>query len=160
MLRRANQLVDRARERIRLAAERDPHSWPERDDDRAILVSNGGGTGPDGDDTGQDAAALNGSSAAAELDRRVAGGDDRPPLGSPAPGAPDTDNAGRVSGPPEGVPHRTTRPRGSTPERERSGDGDSVPAALRIAAAWSWRVIMVGVALYLVLQLAGLLLEV
>ena len=38
MLRRAHDLVARARERIRAAAEHDPHAWPERDDDRAILV--------------------------------------------------------------------------------------------------------------------------
>ena len=38
MLRRASELTTRARERIRAAREHDPHSWPERDDDRAILV--------------------------------------------------------------------------------------------------------------------------
>jgi len=39
VLRRANVLVERARERIRLAAERDLHSWPERDDDRASFLA-------------------------------------------------------------------------------------------------------------------------
>ena len=38
MLRRAGALSARARERIRAAREHDPHAWPERDDDRAILV--------------------------------------------------------------------------------------------------------------------------
>jgi predicted PurR-regulated permease PerM len=99
-----------------------------------------------------------GPAAPGTLDEDIVGGDDRPPLGSPEPGAPNPDNAGRVSGPPAGTgPARAPR-RG--PERERSGDGDSVPAGLRIAAAWSWRVILIGAALYLLLQLAGLLLEV
>jgi predicted PurR-regulated permease PerM len=35
-----------------------------------------------------------------------------------------------------------------------------VPAGLRIAAAWSWRIILVGALLYLVLQAMGLVLEV
>ena len=35
---RARDLTNRARERIRAAREHDPHAWPERDDDRAILV--------------------------------------------------------------------------------------------------------------------------
>src|SRR3954469_19219277 len=100
MLRRANDLVARARERIRAAAEHDPHAWPERDDDRAILVrdderpayaaeTNGDGNG-NGDGDGEGAT--------------------RPPLGSPEAGAPDLDGAvgpGGVSGPPEGGrPHR------------------------------------------------------
>ena len=38
MLRRASNLSARARERIRAAREHDPHAWPERDEDRAILV--------------------------------------------------------------------------------------------------------------------------
>src|SRR4051812_23019749 len=120
MLRRANQLVDRARERIRLAAERDPHSWPERDDDRSILVRNGAGTAaPEGtdhdvnpadpdadpdDDPDVDAhvgRAGDGTGAAlangrGDLDSEIAGGDDRPALGSPAAGAPELDNSGRV----------------------------------------------------------------
>src|SRR4051794_36545061 len=100
MLQRANTLVARARERIRTAAEHDPHAWPERDDDRAILVhddepgaehydpltADDGGT-PEGD------------------------GASRPPLGSPEQGAPDLDGPigpGGVSGPPSrGRPHRS-----------------------------------------------------
>src|SRR3954470_828250 len=90
MLRRASDLVARARERIRLAAEHDPHAWPERDGDRAILVHDDelepfepilGGEPENGD------------------------GATRPPLGSPDPAAPDVDGAlgpGGVSGPPEG----------------------------------------------------------
>src|SRR5690348_7118286 len=104
MLRRATDLVGRARERIRLAAEHDPHAWPERDDDRAILVRDdepepfdpvygGEDDGPATDDTPRDA-----------------DGATRPPLGSPAAAAPDLDGPlgpGGVSGPPRGGrPHR------------------------------------------------------
>jgi predicted PurR-regulated permease PerM len=152
MRRRANELVERARERIRLAAERDPHAWPERDDDRAILVHDDEPAPP------QAGASGNGSDHAAT--------EDRPPLGSPAEGAPDVDNAPGVSGPPDGsrrAPAGRVR-RGTDGERPReagrSGDGDSVPAGLRVAAAWSWRVILVGGLLYLLLQVIGLLLEV
>jgi predicted PurR-regulated permease PerM len=168
MLRRTNHLVERARERIRLAAERDPHAWPERDDDRAILVHAGQDEAAEdiddgaGNDTGNGSADAQPHGAAAggdELDGHIDGGDDRPPLGSPAAGGPNVDNAGSVSGPPGGGRGRTVRRRGAA-EREQAGDGDSVPAGLRVAAAWSWRVILVAAMLYLVLQLAGALLEV
>ena len=39
MLRRANDLVARARERIRAAAEHDPHAWPAHHDDRATTTT-------------------------------------------------------------------------------------------------------------------------
>src|SRR3954467_520701 len=97
MLRRAGDLSARARARIRAAREHDPHAWPERDDDRAILVHDDDPEPidfvelpPDGDGP--------------------ADGVTRPPLGSPEPGAPDLDGTvgpGGVSGPPEGGrPHR------------------------------------------------------
>src|SRR4051812_5630553 len=143
MRRRGSTLVARARERIRAAAEHDPHAWPERDDDHAILVRDDErpvtGYGPDGgpaddrDDSGNGAT--------------------RPPLGSPEPGAPDLDGVGPggVSGPPEGGrPHRRgERHSGLTRSPGDPADaGTAVPNGLRIAAAWSWRLIVVLVALY------------
>src|SRR5215218_2410902 len=150
MLQRANSLVARARERIRAAAEHDPHAWPERDDDRAILVHDDEAdpadpadpAGPAGD-TG--AAAPDGTGASA------------PPLGSPAPGAPDLDggiNPGGVSGPPAGGrPHRPGE-RSSRLLRGRpaAAPEDGVPMGLRTAAAWSWRVIVVLAGLYLLVR--------
>jgi predicted PurR-regulated permease PerM len=143
MLRRANELVDRARERIRLAAEHDPHAWPPHH----------AHTHPD--DVLQD------DHAAADdaLDTDIDGGTDRPPLGSPERGAPDVDGTEPVSGPPESGRRpagQLRRPRGAEP----AGDGDTVPRGLRVAADWSWRVILVGGLLYLLLQIIGLLLEV
>jgi hypothetical protein len=85
MLRRANDLTARARERIRAAREHDPHAWPERDDDRAILVHD-------------DPLPIDFVELPPEEDE----GPTRPPLGSPEPGAPDADGAvgpGGVSGP-------------------------------------------------------------
>src|SRR3954465_8711555 len=131
MLRRATDLSARARERIRAAREHDPHAWPERDDDRAILVH---------DDEPE------------PIDFVEIPPDDdgatRPPLGSPEPGAPDVDGAvspGGISGPPEGGrPHRraersrrlmTGRGRDTPPEA-------GVPNGLRTAAAYSWRFIV------------------
>src|SRR4051794_33206758 len=125
MLRRANDLVARARERIRLAAEHDPHAWPERDDDRAILVH---------DDELEDFE---------PVDEPVADGNGatRPPLGSPDPAAPDLDGAlgpGGVSGPPAGGrPHRPgERNRRLTGADRRAGVEEGVPTGLRTAAAW------------------------
>jgi predicted PurR-regulated permease PerM len=146
MLRRAHELVGRARERIRAAAEHDPHAWPERDDDRAILVH---------DDDPE------------PIDFVVVPPDDpgdgagRPPLGSPEPGAPDVDGGigpGGVSGPPpDGRPHRpgersrrlmTSSPRNAPPEA-------GVPNGLRTAAAWSWRMIVVIAGFYVLLYAAA-----
>jgi predicted PurR-regulated permease PerM len=156
MLRRANDLVERARERIRLAAERDLHSWPELVDDRDLFADDHPVATEDGPAVGNDAS---GSTAAPgpDVDEHIAGGDDRPPLGSPEPGAPDVDDAPPLSGPPQAArPGVRGRFRRGAPD----GDGDTVPSGLRIAAAWSWRVILVGGLLYLLLQVVNLLLEV
>jgi putative heme transporter len=139
MLRQANHLVARARERIRAAAERDPHAWPERDDDRAILVH---------DDQ-------------ADVDPVETSADDEPPLGSPEPGAPDLDGPlgpGGVSGPPEGGRPQRAVERGRRllgPGREPPRGDSSVPSALRTAAAYSWRLIAVLAGLYVLLYLAA-----
>jgi predicted PurR-regulated permease PerM len=143
MLRRANDLVERARERIRLAAERDLHTWPEPADDHELFSVGGG----------------DGSTAAPQpaQDEHIEGGEDRPPLGSPEPGAVDVDDAPPVSGPPG--PSRTGGRRHFL-RGVIDPDGDTVPSGLRIAAAWSWRIILVGALLYLLLQVVDLLLEV
>src|SRR3954466_3764474 len=146
MLRRSGDLSARARARIRAAREHDPHAWPELDPDRAILVH--GDPAPidfvedftdydENDDTGDGAT--------------------RPPLGSPEPGAPDLDGAvgpGGVSGPPAGG--RPLRP-GERSRRLTRSPGDprsaetAVPNGLRIAAAWSWRLLVVLVGIYALL---------
>src|SRR3954471_14145398 len=140
MLRRANTVVTRARERIRAAAEHDPHAWPLRDDDRAILVRDEDVHDEDPDvpppSTGDD-------------------GSTRPPRGSPEPGAPDLD-VGGVSGPPRGgSPHRDDRQRG----RDGGADGTGA-SALRIAAAWAWALVLGGGAGFVGGGMAGVLLEV
>jgi predicted PurR-regulated permease PerM len=136
MLRRANPIIERARERIRAAREHDPHAWPERDDDRAILVHDDEPEPidvveipPDGDENGAT----------------------RPPLGSPQPGAPDLDGAvgpGGVSGPPQGgrahrAGERSRRLMSDGRTRGRQSAEPDVPFGLRTAAAWSWRLIVV-----------------
>jgi predicted PurR-regulated permease PerM len=148
MLRRANRFVGRARERIQQAREHD-HSWPERDDDRAILVHDD--DVPDDDLLDADVDAGDGATPPTD----PADGDGRPPLGSPAAGAPDLDSPGGVSGPPRSGGARRSRNQG-----RRAGDSDSVPPALRIASAWIWRLVVVGVGVYLLLQVFGMLLEV
>jgi len=144
MLRRANEVFARARERIRIAAEHDPHGWPERDDDRAILVH---------DDHPEPAA--DGIHEERAADTAV----DRPPLGSPEPGAPDLDGVGPggVSGPPEGGrPHtRSERARGLLHHDPRRPAETTVPNGLRTASAWSWRLIVVLVGIYVVLYAAA-----
>jgi predicted PurR-regulated permease PerM len=137
MLRRAGDLVTRARERIRAAAETDPHGWPERDDDRAILVHDDVPADPD----------------------LVPAEDGAPPLGSPEPGAPDLDGPigpGGVSGPPSGGRAHRTGPnaRRLTGASRRPAD-DAVPTALRVAASWSWRLIVVLAGLYALLYAAA-----
>jgi predicted PurR-regulated permease PerM len=145
MLRRANDLVARARERIRAAAEHDPHDWPERDDDRAILLR--------GDEEPEPIDVVRIPPDDDDPER----GATRPPLGSPEPGAPDLDGAvgpGGVSGPPAGGRplragernRRLTR----SPGDPRSAE-TAVPNGLRMAAAWSWRLIVVLVGLYALL---------
>jgi len=145
MLRRANDLTERARARIRAAREHDPHAWPERDDDRAILVRDEEPepidfveVPPDDDD-----------------------GAGRPPLGSPEPGAPDADGAvgpGGVSGPPQGGrPHRPQERsrRLMTSARRSAPAEEGVPDGLRTAAAWSWRLIAVIAGFYVLLYAAS-----
>ncbi len=98
MLRRASDLAARARERIRAARDHDPHDWPERDDDRAVLVH---------DDEPIDFVEVPDEPADDDA------GSTRPPLGSPEPGAPDVDGVvspGGVSGPPQGGQGRAMRP--------------------------------------------------
>jgi hypothetical protein len=146
MLRRANALTERARKRIRAAREHDPHAWPERDDDGAILVH-------DDEPAPIDFVQI-------PLDEDDDGAT-RPPLGSPEPGAPDVDGAvgpGGVSGPPQGGrPHRP----GERARRLMTGSGRNTPAeagvpnGLRTAAAWSWRLIVVIAAFYVLLYAAA-----
>jgi predicted PurR-regulated permease PerM len=154
MLQRANTLVARARERIRAAAEHDPHAWPERDDDRAILVHDDApepspepADHPEPTEQAAPAVATDGEGAS------------RPPLGSPEPGATDLDGPlgpGGVSGPPRngGRPHRPgERSTRLLPDRTAgSPDGGAVPTGLRTAAAWSWRLIVVVVGIYVLLR--------
>ncbi|WP_104525191.1 AI-2E family transporter [Blastococcus atacamensis] len=135
MLRRAGDLVGRARERIRTAREHDPHAWPHRDHDE-----------PDDADFDDD-----------DLDDDPVSEDGEPPLGSPAPDAPDLDGPlgpGGVSGPPEGGRPRRRGER----RRPLMGEGtprlhveDNVPTGLRTAAAWSWRLLVVLAGLYVLL---------
>ncbi|WP_369135155.1 AI-2E family transporter [Modestobacter sp. I12A-02662] len=175
MLQRARRLVEAARARIQ-AAEQDPHAWPESwPDTRVVLVMDDERHGHLEPDTGQrdDAPAVDDGSpvltrvetpAPAEADERT---DERPPaddgdlaVGSPHPDAPDLGVPGRVSGPPRpgGPPPRRgrDRSRGSllAPDVPRPAERD-VPNGLRVAAAWSWRLLVVVAALYLVLRAAG-----
>jgi predicted PurR-regulated permease PerM len=135
MLRRASNLLTRARERIRAAAEHDPHAWPERGDDRVIPVHT-------------DEPAADGADAA------------RPPLGSPQPGTPDLDGAlgpGGVSGPPRGGrPHQPAERYQRLMTRDTGASPDAnVPNGLRTAAAWSWRLIVVLAGFYALLYAAA-----
>jgi predicted PurR-regulated permease PerM len=145
MLRRANALTERARARIRAAREHDPHAWPERDDDRAILVH---------DDEPEPIDFV-------QIPPDDESGATRPPLGSPEPGAPDVDGAvgaGGVSGPPQGGrPHRPgDRARRLMTGRDRDTPAEAgVPNGLRTAAAWSWRLIVVIAAFYVLLYAAA-----
>ncbi|MGY1682714.1 AI-2E family transporter [Geodermatophilus sp. SYSU D01176] len=141
MLRRGAHLLTRARDRIRTAREHDPHAWwhgPHLDED---------GHPEDGHpDDGQYDDHLDDDAA------------DQPPLGSPEPGAPDLDGPlgpGGVSGPPAGGQRR----RGPA-DRRRAARGpgapeDDVPRGLQVAAAWSWRLIVVLAGLYLLLRAAA-----
>lgn len=144
MLRRANEVFARARERIRIAAEHDPHAWPERDGDRAILVHD--------DDPDPAADGIHEERAADTVS-------DRPPLGSPEAGAPDLDGVGPggVSGPPEGglLHTRGERVRGQLRHDPRRPAEATVPSGLRTASAWSWRLIVVLVGIYVALYAAA-----
>ncbi|MGY6757071.1 AI-2E family transporter [Klenkia terrae] len=172
MLNRARHLTDRARERIRAAREHDPHALPEGtvllmdDGSRAVVehvpdahpaprtgessatAAAGRTTTPDRPAAG--AGAPTGSSSAPDPA-------DEHPAGSPHPDAPDADVVDGVSGPPAPgsappAPGRD-RSRGSLlgPEEPTEAAAE-VPNGLRVAAAWSWRAIAVGAALYLLLM--------
>jgi predicted PurR-regulated permease PerM len=139
MLRRGTHLLTRARERIRAAREHDPHAWPRSspDDQPDDLQYDDSEYDDSGYDDGAD-------------DADPAG---RPPLGSPEPGAPDLDGPigpGGVSGPPAGGRQRRARP-----ARRPGAAEEEVPRALRVAAAWSWRIIVVVAGLYLLLWAAA-----
>src|ERR1700712_4129174 len=132
MLERAHTLLGRARARIRAAAEHDPHGWHHGQGDAPA------GTDEHAGDVDDDV-----------LDEHPDGHPDdapddagRAPLGAPAEDAPDVDGlATGVSGPPAGGRPRSHR------RRETPIEG-SVPAGLRLAAGWSWRVLVVLVALF------------
>jgi predicted PurR-regulated permease PerM len=141
LLRRATDLATRARERIRAAREHDPHAWQHSDGDDVEPIDFV--YDPSEDDEPSDGP----------------DGETRPPLGSPEPGAPDLDGAvgpGGVSGPPKGG--RPLRP-GERNHRRREDAArapeDTVPAGLRTAAAWSWRLLVVLVALYALVNAAA-----
>lgn len=147
MLRRANDLTARARERIRAAREHDPHAWPDHGPDGAILLH-------DGDPEPIDFVQI-------PDDDEATDGATRPPLGSPEAGAPDVDGAvgpGGVSGPPQGG--RPQRPgersrRLITGARRDAPPEAGVPDGLRTAAAWSWRLIVVLAGSYVLLYAAA-----
>ncbi|MPQ98724.1 AI-2E family transporter [Modestobacter sp. I12A-02628] len=176
MLRRATHVLDRARARIRAAREYDPYAFPER---RVVLVMDDERHGHLEPDDGQydddENVATFGRTTAFSpsppgADPPVeqvphAGtpepGEQAPPLGSPAPDAPD---AGGTSGPPQGG----VRPRRPAGQRDRSRGSllapdrpeqvqTQVPNGLRLAAAWSWRVLLVGAALYALLVVAAMM---
>jgi predicted PurR-regulated permease PerM len=160
MLRRAGALTTRARERIRAAREHDPHDWHS---DGHVLLAEDDDVPDDLDD-----ADLADDRPLATADDLPPGGDDpavgasAPPLGSPEPGAPDLDGAvgpGGVSGPPESAGPGSARRR---TERFRRGEArraqpltDGVPGGLRMAASWSWRLVVVVAAFYALLWLAA-----
>jgi predicted PurR-regulated permease PerM len=139
MRQRANDLLARARERIRLAAEHDPHAWQhgsvdpaghavdqDLEDDEVLLDEH-----PDGhpDDAPDDAG--------------------RARLGAPTGDAPDIDGIdGAVSGPPAGGRPRLRSDRPRSQLRRDAAAETTVPAGLQLAAAWSWRVLVVLAALY------------
>jgi predicted PurR-regulated permease PerM len=146
MLRRTSHLVARARERIRLAAEHDPHAWPEHDTEWAVRVRPGRPADVD--------------EAEPDVEEATGDGAERPPVGSPSPAAPDLDGAlgpGGVSGPPEGGrPHRPAERIRPRPGGERpAGVEEGVPTGLRTAAAWSWRLIVVLAGFWLLLYSAA-----
>ncbi|MCO7218833.1 AI-2E family transporter [Klenkia sp. PcliD-1-E] len=146
---RATSLVRRARERIRAASEHDPHAWPEgtvlvlEDGSRAVVehVEDPAQPRPPAVDATEDGPRP----------------DDAYSAGSPDPAAPDSDVADGVSGPPRvggppPVPAHRDRATGSLLASEHPRPAaDEVPNGLRVTAAWSWRVIAIGAALYLLL---------
>jgi len=160
---RPGQLVTRARERIRAAREHDPHAWP---DGTVLVLEDGTRAVVDHvEDPAPPAAGTPPGSVAAPSPTAPAPTGSGDPAtaqpGSPHPGAPDVDVPGGVSGPPEpgGPPPAPGRDRsqGSLlgPDGALRAAERDVPNGLRIAAAWSWRSIMVLAAMYLLLRAAG-----
>src|SRR3954447_16215995 len=143
MLRRANDLTARARERIRAAREHDPHAW---DHDHSVLRV--------GDPEPIDFVRI------PDDDAEEDAGATRPPLRSPERGAAEVETAGPagVSGPPAGGrPHRPgERTRRLMTEASRDAPPEAgVPHGLRTAAAWSWRFIVVVAGFYVLLYAAS-----
>ncbi|MCF6509558.1 AI-2E family transporter [Blastococcus sp. MG754426] len=131
---RSRDLAARARDRIRAAREHDPHAWHHHHGppDPYPVGIRAGADGSDGVP---------------------------PPLGSPAPGAPDLDGAlgpGGVSGPPAHPSADGAAPR---PAGRGAGAGAEgvVPFGLRMAAAWSWRLMVVIAGFYALLWAAAYL---
>jgi predicted PurR-regulated permease PerM len=163
MLRRANHIAARARERIRAAREHDPHAW---DHHHGVLVHDDERGDHEDYDVGPidlvEVPADDDDDGDARADGAGAGATS-PPLGSPQPGAPDLDGGvgpGGVSGPPKGGrPHRPDERSRRLMTGRRDGDRWSaeadVPYGLRTAAAWSWRLIVVLVGLYVLLYAAA-----
>jgi predicted PurR-regulated permease PerM len=146
MRERASALLARARQRIRLAAEHDPHGWHHAHLD-------GGRHDDDGhadDDPVEDEDYV--------LDEHPDGHpDDAPdalgqaPLGAPTGDSPDVDGvAGGVSGPPSGGRPRlrSDRPRSQQRRESAAAVQANVPAGLQLAAAWAWRVLVVLTAVF------------
>jgi putative heme transporter len=164
MFPRVTHLVERARERIR-AAEQDPHAWP---DTRVLLVMDDEVHGHLEPDPRVPAVGSPAAAPAPVLARVEAppsappAGQDPATVGSPAADAPDVDVPGGISGPPRrGGPPPSPGPdrsRGSLlgPDDPKAAD-ESVPNGLRVASAWSWRIVVVAAALYLLLRVAGYL---
>ncbi|MGY1856370.1 AI-2E family transporter [Modestobacter sp. SYSU DS0290] len=161
MLKRVTRAVSRAREHLRAAAERDPYAWPDGtvlvldDGTRAVVDHVEGHPAPE-----PGTAVVTQPPAHPNRRPDPAAADAPPAAGSPHPDAPDVDVPGGVSGPPRpgGPPPAPgqDRSRGSLfgPETPRTPDHE-VPNGLRIAAAWSWRAIVVVAAGYLLLRAAG-----
>jgi predicted PurR-regulated permease PerM len=162
MLHRASRVVRRAQERIRAASEHDPHGWP----DGTVLVLEDGTRAV----IGHVEEPVPGNPPRPPAEHGVPVADDGVPVadddathpaGSPHHDAPDVDVPGGVSGPPApgGPPPAPgrDRSRGSllAPERAPGNAERDVPNGLRVAAAWSWRAIVVLAALYLLLRAAG-----
>ncbi|WP_347058243.1 AI-2E family transporter [Blastococcus sp. HT6-30] len=148
MLRRATNLAARARARIQAAREHDPHGWHHHPHGwhHHDAHHHDGEPGP--------------IDFVHDLPEDEGAGSSRPPLGSPAAGAPDLDGAmgpGGVSGPPAGVSPEGARARAAAARRRsrRAGAEDDVPFGLRTAAAWSWRLIVVLAGFYLLLWAAA-----
>jgi predicted PurR-regulated permease PerM len=164
MLRRAQGLASWARERIRAASEHDPHGWPEHGDvltrTRPDDVPEAALDDLEDADEGDDHLVAGVAPAAPhDAEPQPAAPDAEPPLGSPEPGAPDLDgpvSPGGVSGPPAGGRPRLRRTGTGAPRRPVPASAeDRVPSALRTAASWSWRVVVVVAAFYALLWVAA-----